>query len=84
MNGQIEPLPACARSPSTGQTAPKITWFRLFVVFARDFTGCGNVALRIEPDGAVTWIGRNSPSLFGTSGTSAHLNGNIVDANVVL
>ena len=32
----------------------------------------------------LTWIGRNNPSLFGISGTRAHLNGNMVEANVVL
>ena len=61
-----------------------MTWFRLLVVFARVFTGAGKRALRIEPSGAVTEIGRKSASLFGISGTSAHLNGNIVEANVVL
>ena len=39
---------------------------------------------RIDPAGAVTRSGRNSPSLLGTSGTRAHLNGKIVEAKVVL
>src|SRR5581483_11073762 len=75
LKGQIEPLPACARCPTSGQIAPKITWLMLFVVFARVFTGYGNDAFRIEPGGALTCSGLNRPSLFGTSGTSAHLKG---------
>ena len=61
-----------------------MTWFRLFVVLARAFTGTGKVAFRIEPSGAETWIGRKRPSLFGTSGASAHLNGYIDVAYVLL
>ena len=35
-------------------------------------TATGGVGLRIEPAGAVTFTGRNMPSLFGKFGSSAH------------
>jgi hypothetical protein len=71
-------------SPKIGQSAPKRTWLMLFVVLARAFTGAGNVAFRMLPSGALTWMGRKRPSLFGVSGASAHLNGYIDVAYVLL
>ena len=83
-SGQIPPPLAWTFSPKIGQSAPNSTWLMLFVVFARALTGAGKVALRMLPSGAVTWIGRNRPSLFGVSGASAHLNGYMDVAYVLL
>jgi hypothetical protein len=84
LNGQMLPEPAWPCSPSTGQRAPKSTWLMLLVVLARALTGWGCVVFRMLPSGASTRTGANSPSLFGTPGTRAHLKGYIVDERVVL
>jgi hypothetical protein len=84
LKGQMLPEPAWACSPKAGQSAPNSTWLMLLVVLARALTGWGKVVLRIEPSGALTWIGRNRPSLLGIVGTSAHLKGYMLLLKVTL
>src|SRR5206468_1067166 len=71
---QIFAAPSAITLPGrTGASAPKTIPGRKWPITCRPATGAGGSALRSEPGGAVTVTGRNEPSLFGTSGQSAHL-----------
>ena len=40
-------------------------------MICRPPTGAGNWQFNIEPSGALIWMGRKLPSLFGTAGETA-------------
>ena len=69
-----DPLAAITRSGTASPRAPKRTSGRKCPMTARAPTETGNLALRIDPSGALTFIGRKLPSLFGTSGHRRHFS----------
>ena len=65
---------AITRPGRTGASAPKMIPGRKCPTTCRPATGAGGWALSRQPGGAVTVTGRKEPSLFGTSGQSAHFS----------
>src|SRR5687767_8299123 len=71
-------------SGRNGARAPKISGGTCLMTFARARTGAGNLQLRMQPSGTLTWIGRTRPSLLGILEVSMHLIGYTAVAQVML
>ena len=73
---------AITRSGSACLSAPATAWGRKCPMTWRAATGAGWRAFRMLPGGAVMRMGRNAPSLFGTSGLTITLTPYVVYASV--
>src|SRR4051794_37780929 len=77
-----DPHAAITRSGATWPRQPNTSIGRQWPISMRDPPEAGNTGLTIEPSGALTAIGRQAPSLFGSSGAVHTLMPYMVIANV--
>ena len=72
--GQIGELPESAwmRSEQTGASAANTSEGSRLPTMCRANVGAGHAGFRMLPSGAVIWMGRAQPALFGVSGSRTH------------